>query len=109
MIAASQILERDSVTKLEGGSGTVLWQTVTPGSSWRSVTADGSGDVIAAGRIGDDVGDFAVVKLAGGSGAEVWRAEIDGSRSTSWDDDVANSVRGSPRPGSIAQSRWLPL
>ena len=69
--------------KFSGLSGAEVWRKEINGTSGiycsaLAVALDSSGNVIAAGLIGNaDTGeDFAVVKLAGATGADLWRTEI---------------------------------
>jgi hypothetical protein len=76
------------VAKLDGASGVERWRyltgvprgSVSPEDVAEAVAVDASGDVIAAGYIGQGTPGFAglVVKLSGATGAELWRHEVPG-------------------------------
>jgi len=76
-----------TVVKFSGADGTELWRRVIKGTATdsfdvaRAVTADGEGNVVAAGWI-TNTGtgrDFTVIKFDGVSGEESWRQEINGT------------------------------
>ncbi len=85
-----------AVVKLAGATGAERWRAVLNGSASDhfgealAVTVDRAGDVVAVGRVTNDVSgiDFVVVKLSGATGAPIWRRDIDGALSN----DVALAV-----------------
>jgi outer membrane protein assembly factor BamB len=84
------------VARLAAHDGSERWRTALNGSAGTGeeafdVAVDGSGDVIAAGRL-DNVAthwDFAVAKLAGDDGEVRWRYELDGAAHLSEEARVA--------------------
>lgn len=88
-----------AVIALDAATGTEAWRAVIDGTTTGGadtddafgVGIDASGDVIAAGRLGNTAtdGDALVVKLAGASGVELWRRTVNGSNGT---DDVAQAM-----------------
>lgn len=68
---------RFAVVKLAAASGTILWQQDATTGEVASITIDGAGDVLAAGRSG--VWNVVVRKLAGEDGTELWQHHLSGS------------------------------
>jgi hypothetical protein len=75
-----------TVIKFNGAKGTELWRQIIGGSSRglevpNSITVDDLGDVVVAGHIDTDFGDFnfsnfTVIKFKGTKGTELWRRLI---------------------------------
>ena len=85
-----------TVVKYFRAIGTELWRqeidgTLSGDDEARSLVADSSGDVIAAGVLANSgvFRDFVVIKFDGDTGEELWRREINGAAVAS---DEANAV-----------------
>jgi len=98
VVAAGVILSANggfAVVKLSGATGRERWRATLTGSAngfgeALAVTVDRAGDVVAVGRVTNNVTgiDFVVVKLSGATGAQIWRKDLDGALSN----DVALAV-----------------
>ena len=89
------------VVKLDGTTGAEVWRvTIDGGRTFKSyeaplsVTADGSGDVIAGGFVDTPVvgvkQDSLVVKLSGIDGAELWRSRLRGTHYSGRDAEASS-------------------
>jgi outer membrane protein assembly factor BamB len=92
-----------AVARLSAATGEQLWLTTIVGPRMardeaHDVTEDAAGDVFAAGRLEDFVGDqgtdliFTVVKLSGATGEELWIQLLDSTTLPASSGDFANFV-----------------